>query len=193
MEVTWNLATFAAADAQRRILQVTAPSLPSNESSALIHATADLTYDGGYPVDAVAEHTVKLVQDTGPLLLSVTKSATSVTSPGSLTYTITLDNTSNNAVNNVSVLLRNPEQIQFNRLTASPLPATGCTNNVCVGGLETRWDFASVPAGPGAAQIILTVDVQSGYGIGTLINAPISVVATEQTNPINIVDTTPVK
>lgn len=101
-------------------------------------------------------------------------------------------NTSTRAVEDVSLMLRMPDELSFTYTTeADPNASSSCGNGVCTGGEEGLWNLGTLDAG---ASTFITVEPNVAEALaveGTLIASQFSVYATDM-NPYRASATQPV-
>jgi uncharacterized repeat protein (TIGR01451 family) len=148
-----------------------------------------LTFDGGAPVDVIAEHAVSVLDvSTVPLLFDVSVARGPAVADNKLHYTFTVSNDSFQPLNNVTVLYRIPAGVSFSG-NQDATPDVLCGGNfTCQTNEEAAWNVGTIPAG-GSVSINLNADVALGTLNGTLLSAPIRVVADELDDTMSLVHT----
>jgi uncharacterized repeat protein (TIGR01451 family) len=160
-----------------------------------------LTHDDGLEIDNSAQFAVSVVESAQSLKVSVEAAPSSVNPGDTLTYTITVENSSTQPLNAVTVQFRVPAELNFSNSTAVNLIPSGCnqagtSNLVCEPREEVLWDLGTMDGGVVQA-IIINASLLSGLTNDALISAPVFVTATDATTTppvtesVNILNTVP--
>lgn len=177
-QVTWSLNSggtnaLSAGDSMRRSVTVTAGSLPSASN---LTAIAELSYTGGWEVDHRSEYTLSSATQALPLRFEFARALDPVAAGGRVLHTLTLGNTSGQALADLSVLVRIPAEYSWVYSTDA-IPNTNCGGTYCNPTHESVWNIGSLAAG--AHQTILLDANTSATAIGgDLIDLPIRITAT---------------
>ncbi|MEN8180604.1 MAG: hypothetical protein ABFS39_18560, partial [Pseudomonadota bacterium] len=133
---------------------------------------------------------VTVVESALPLDITITTSANPVVAGDTVTYTLTVNNTSLLPVDGVSVLLRMPTELSFNdTVDVEPDPA-GCnagSSVTCEPLEEASWDLGTLAASE-VRTITINALVDPTLLSGDLIVAPVRVSATNMLDVIDLLD-----
>ena len=127
---------------------------------------------------------------TGPLVFQVTAAQSPAVVGQRLLYTVTIGNTSDLAVEGVSVLLRVPEGLQFH-YTQDTSPSTSCGAFTCLPTAEASWAVGTL-APRGTATIFVNALVMNTVGNGGSVEPLFRVKATGL-DQIDVTRSTPVQ
>jgi hypothetical protein len=181
--IVWSIGAFAVGATLHQSVGVTvdAAAVPGT----ILSAHAALTYDGGDPVDAIADYSVPVAPTALPLKIEIVPSPSPATPGMRLLYTMTITNTSARAIDGVDLLFRVPFGLQFSYAAdADPDTSTYCAGSAtCAAGTEALWNLGTLVVG----QIkIVTVNPQILGTVlgGSVISASTKLTATALTNPI---------
>lgn len=146
-KVVWNLGTVPVAGTVRH--SVTVKVAENATAASVLGSRAELRYDGGEEVDAAAEHALSVVGVALPL--SVTFDALpdeSAAVNSRILYTTTITNNLSRAVDGVSLLLRVPTGLSYNRTTHADPDSSNCGGNAtCSAGEEGAWTLGTLTSG----------------------------------------------
>jgi hypothetical protein len=187
--VVWSIGNFAVGATLHRTVAVTVAGTAVPGTIASAHAA--LTYDGGDPVDAVADYAISVAPAVMPLTMDIVATPNPVAPGARLLYTTTITNTSARAVDGVSVLFRVPFGLNFSIITnADPDPT--CVSSLCSANFEALWNVGTLAVG--GSQII-TVDALVAATVlqGSLIPSSTKLAATGLTSPIWVHTTVPAR
>jgi hypothetical protein len=123
-------------------------------------------------------------------VLEVTTAHGPATPGKALLWTITVGNTSERAVEGVSVLSRVPDGLSFTYVNDADPDSTYCGNGTCGANEEATWAIGSLPAGS-TESISINTSVLETVGEGDDVRAAIRLSATS-VNPLNITTGVPV-
>ena len=146
-EIGWTVGTVAVSSYLRRTVTVTGNGTAT--PGTIFFARATLTYDGGAPVDGLAEYAIPVLSATEaqPLTLTVTTTPNPAVPGNRLLYTATLTNTSARSVDGVGILVRLPVGLQFHYINETE-PNAACSTGInCTVGAEASWTIGSMAAG----------------------------------------------
>ncbi|TVZ39889.1 putative repeat protein (TIGR01451 family) [Alteromonadaceae bacterium 2753L.S.0a.02] len=167
--VSWTLTSINPTDSVVRTVIVNLDANATLASS--LTAVAGLRHADGLEVDRVI-HTPVTVNGSLPLAVSFDAELTEQPGGSVALQVIVTNNTLVDIVDNVSVMLRVPEGISFNRLNDA-IPAsnaqTNCAaNGFCDAGDEVFWSFSQLPAGA-SETVTVSALVAAGVDPGSLI------------------------
>lgn len=143
--VSWDLGAIAVGAGAHRNVAITLPA--DAAPGSVWEARASLTYEGGVELDAVSENAVTVVTEALPLTVTVAATPNPIVLGDPVSYTTTIKNESERTIDGVALLLRLPEGLAFNYITAADPDAAGCGNSICGGGEEASWVLGSIAAG----------------------------------------------
>jgi hypothetical protein len=182
-DIVWSVGTVGVSAYLRRTVAVTGDG--TSPPGTILAARAQITFDGGPPVDAQAEYAIPVVSAASPLTLAVSSTPVPVAPGSRLLYTATITNTSARSIDGVNIFIRVPIGLQFHYINdVSPRITVNCSGSAtCAVGDEAGWTIGSMAAG--ASQII-TVNalVLTTLLDGSLIPAPFYLYSTGQTSPV---------
>ncbi len=184
-DVVWDVSSLAAGNTLRRTLEVTASATAI--AGQILPIRTELRHDGGASLDASVERVVTVVEKTFPLTLDISATPDPVVAGERLRYELSISNVSAAPVNDISVLLRVPSELQFDAVDDAEPDATGC-GPACIGSQEAFWVLGTLGSGENRT---ITVDTLADVGLlsGGLITAPIRVTATGSGDDIDRVQT----
>ena len=181
-EVVWNVASLNSGSALHREVVVIADAVTAGDTLKLL---TELSHNGGLEVDQRSEFAVSVAKNSGSapqLTIDIATTPNPVVSEGVLAYTITVTNNYGLPLNDVSVLLRIPDELSFSWSTDAEPSPTGCNCNPTQ---EAVWALGSLASG--ASQVItINANVGSGLANGIMIVAPFRVSATGMEDTINL-------
>jgi uncharacterized repeat protein (TIGR01451 family) len=184
-DVVWATGSLAVGASRHHTVTVTADA--TAVPGSILSARASFTYDGGAPVDAMADCSVMVAPAAMPLKMEIVATPSPAAPGARVLYTTTITNTSARAIDGVAVLLRVPAGLQFNYITDAE-PNTGCGN--CVGGSEAAWTLGTLAAG-GSQIVTVNAMVLATLLSGSIIPASTELTATGLTGPIWVDTTVP--
>ncbi|MCF6260212.1 MAG: hypothetical protein L3J98_08645 [Gammaproteobacteria bacterium] len=172
-DVVWGLSSLAEGKTFWRTIDATVSATAIAGQILVTHA--ELRHDGNVTFDASAEQVVTVVEEAFPIMLAINTAAESVEAGKRLRYELIISNVSTVPVNDVSVLLRVPFELQFDAENDAEPDATGC-GAACIGGQEAFWILGTLDGG---ASRTITVDALAAAGLlnGGLITVPVRVTA----------------
>ena len=184
--VAWSIGTLAVGATLHRTVALTVGA--NVVSGTVLAARAFLTYDGGDPVDALADYSVPVAPAAPPITIGIVATPSPIMPGTRLLYTTTITNTAARAIAGVQVVFRVPfaETFTYN-VDANPV-ANGC--QICSAGAEAYWNLGTLAAG-GSQIISVNALVASTLLGGSLIPASTELTATGLTNPIWVQTTIP--
>ena len=185
--VSWDVASLAVGGSLRREVTVTADA--SLVAGEILQADVELTHDGGLEVDNRAGFAVTVVDSTPEVSATISATPSPVAPGGTLVYTIIVSNDSARPANAVKVVFRVPGGLSFNYYYDAEPDAAGCS--ACSGGSEATWDLGVLGAGANQT-ITINATVDAGLDLGTLLDVPLRVTATELVDTIELRYVTPV-
>lgn len=187
-EVTWDLGAISVGSSAYRSVTVT---LAEDASPAtVLEASALLKYEGGAEIDATAEHAASVVESPLPLTVTVEATPDPVVLGERILYTTTIRNTSERAVDGITLLMRVPKGATFVYTTDADPDSTYCGNGACTAGEEAFWEIATLPAG--ALQTVTTnAQVAATLVGGSLVTTTQRVTAVNLGGTINLKTTVP--
>lgn len=164
-QIVWTIGGIPVGGAVHRTLGVMVDG--TVVAGALLNARATLSYDGGAEVDAAADYGVAVVAAALPLTVGIMVSPNPAVPGGRVLYTTTITNSSARAIDAVTLQLRTPGSLSFNRITDAEPDIVSCG---CVPDSEATWPLGTLAAG--ASQIV-TVNALLPATVleGTLITA----------------------
>jgi hypothetical protein len=177
-QIGWTLGTVAAGSALHRTFDATVAI--SVAPGATVMPTATLTYDGGLAVDATAEYALAVMASAHPLNVQVTATPDPAVPGGRVLYTVTVGNTSAQAVAAVAVLVRLPIGLQLSRVTDADPDATCGGAATCAAESETSWALGTLPAGGSQTITMNPTVVATAVGDGNLMAASFYVTSNGQ-------------
>jgi hypothetical protein len=189
-EIVWPIDHISVGASVHRQVSVTAPA--GSAPGTVMLGRAALSYEGGSPIDAVAEHAVTVVAAAPPLKLEVVATPNPVAPNARVLYTMTLTNTSARELTAVNVLLRTPIGAAFASVQDADPDSSYCGNGVCTENEEGSWIIASIPAGMNR-MITVNALVSNTVVPGSLIAASTRVDAKDLATPLNAWITVPTK
>ena len=174
-EIVWDETDLAAGASLHR--EVTVMAGASLSSGQILQANAELTHAGGLAVDNTAGHTVTILELIPALKLDIGTTANPVVADKQVLYTLTLSNPSLMPIDSVSLLLRVPAELSFDRAQdTQPNALSGCVTT-CAAGDEVVWDLGTLAAGASSTITInglVDATVQSGDLITTAVRVSAS-------------------
>jgi hypothetical protein len=174
-EIEWIIRNLSAGNTLHREVSVTVDEgvLPGE----ILKARAEVTHDGGLIVDGRTEHAITVVADTHPLNIQVGTTNNPVSTNSQVLYSVAVGNSSESTVEDVNVLFRVPEGIDFDSQLGADPDAMGCNGDtICTAGEEVVWPLGALI--PGASRTIdITATVLSGVVSGALLSAPMRTTA----------------
>ncbi|RLJ17091.1 hypothetical protein DJ030_15095 [bacterium endosymbiont of Escarpia laminata] len=188
-EVVWNEGSLVVGASLHREITVTADA--GLITGQILKTTAQLTHDGSQAVDNTAEHALTVVSGVLPLEIDISTSANPVVANERVLYTLTVSNSSQVQVNDVSVQLRVPAELSFHGgVDAEPNVTTngGChSGTFCDPTEEALWALGALAAGESRTITVnaLVADVSNG----NLITTPVRVTATGLGDDIDLLKT----
>ena len=176
--ISWSVGNLPAANHTQRSVTVTLNS--SATPGSVINAIGQLRYGAGAELDQEL-HTSVSVAEPQRLQVGFTQSKSEVTPGETVTYQISLQNTSvGSLVENAVVMMQIPTGISFNRVsqaTPSSTAHNGCSaNGSCSAHDEVFWNLGTIAAGE-TATVEITASVAAGLTPGSIIKTPIFVTA----------------
>jgi len=142
-------------------------------------------------IDIGTEVTLAVSQQSSPLSVEASTIEPIAQAGERLQYQIAITNDGLIPVNNITVIYRVPDSINFTERADSMPNATNCSFN-CSDGEEALWTFDSLA--PGERQLIdINANVSDTLSGGSLIVAPVWIVAESLPFVINRLVTTPVQ
>jgi len=188
-QVTWPLGSLAVGATLRRKVTVTvdAGAVPAST----LTTQAELTHEGGLPIDATAEHAVNVVAAAQALEVEFTASASPVAPGRVVGYHLTVSNTAMRDLSGIEVVMRLPPGAEAMRVGDTEPDAPGCSNAArgffCIGTAELKWTIAALA--PGASQTISMNATAIPETIsGMLLTVPVTVTAAG-VDPVGLVST----
>ncbi len=184
-DIVWGLSSLAEGKTFWRTIDATVSATAIAGQILVTHA--ELRHDGGVTFDASAEQVVTVVEEAFPIMLAINTAAESVEAGNRLRYELSISNVSTVPVNDVSVLLRVPFELQFDAANDAEPDATGC-GTACIGGQEAFWMLGTLDGG---ASRTITVDALADASLlnGDLITVPVRVTAADLGGDIDRVKT----
>ena len=183
-EVVWPIGSLGAGSTVHREVDVTVAAGAS--AGDIFRAVAELRHAGGLEVDLRAEKAVTVVGAAFPLDVDYGATPNPVVAGQRVLYDITVSNVSGAAINGVRVIYRTPKGITFDGiLDADPDGAAGSTCRACVEGDEVRWNRSTLDAGE-SWTIQINALVVAGTADGTVIRAPVQVIAVGAPDTISV-------
>ena len=140
-------------------------------------------------MDNRAGFAVTVVDSTPEISATISATPSPVAAGGILVYTIIVSNDSARPANAVKVVFRVPGGLSFNYYYDAEPDAAGCS--ACSGGSEATWDLGVLGAGANQT-ITINATVDAGLDLGTLLDVPLRVTATELVDTIELRYVTPV-
>ena len=181
-EVMWDEGSVSSGINIRREITVMADAVEAGETLSILAA---LTFDGGIALDNSSEYAISVAGSAARLSAIISATPSSVASDTVLAYSITITNDFTLPVEDINVLLRVPNEINFSPFNDATPNSSNCGNNICTAAEEANWSLGTLAAG--ASQIIsINATVAAGLVDGNLIVTPIRVTATEMEDTINM-------
>jgi large repetitive protein len=182
-EITWDLGAISVGSSAYRSVTVT---LDEDASSAtVLEASALLRYEGGAEIDATAAHASSVVESPLPLTVTVEATPDPAVLGERVLYTTTILNTSERAVDGITLLMRVPKGAAFLYTTDADPDSTYCGNGTCSATEEAFWEIATLPAG--ALQTVTTnAQVAATLVGGSLVTTTQRVTAVNLGGTINL-------
>jgi hypothetical protein len=176
-QIVWTIGNVGVGASVHRKVDVTLdPAVPSGVA---LRATATLTFDGGQPIDATAEHAISAVAVATPLKLDVSVIGNPSVPKGRVLYTAVVGNTSTRAIDKISLLLRLPAGLKFDAGVDAE-PNAGCYNNNCYANGEAPWTIGSLASGASVTINLSATVIDTVAGDGTLMTTLWQVFAPDQ-------------
>ncbi|HYQ15998.1 MAG TPA: hypothetical protein VEQ58_09575, partial [Polyangiaceae bacterium] len=142
---SWSLGAVAVAATVHRSIPVTVAS--GTPIASILNARATLTFKNGQERDAVSEFALPLVAETLPLSVTLTETPSPIVLGNTLSYTTTIKNTAERAIDGVDLLLRMPMGYSYYYTTGADPDSSACGNGYCADGEEATWDLTTIAAG----------------------------------------------
>lgn len=183
--VLWDEENVGVGISAKREIRVTANS--NIDEGGILKARAQLVYEGGQAVDNQSEFAGSVVSAPPPISVDITSSANPTGGDSRLVYHFTVSNHSLQPVNNVTVMVRLPEEISFNYSNDAAPNSSRCGNNVCTATEEASWTFATMAAGESQT---ITVNAHVAETLdGHLINLPVRITTANLKDDIQLIKT----
>jgi uncharacterized repeat protein (TIGR01451 family) len=197
-DVVWTIGSLTAGATVYREMLLTVNGLSAGD---IVDIDVMLTHDDGLEIDNSAQYAVSVVESAQSLKVSVVATPSLVNPGDTLAYTITVENTSTQPINAVTVQFRVPAELNFSNSTAVNLVPSGCnqagtSNLVCEPREEVLWELGTIDGGAGEI-ITINASLLSSLTNDALISAPVFATATDATTTppvaesVNIFNTIP--
>ncbi len=179
------MTSLAAGASLRREVTVIANAVIAGD---ILKLRAKLSHDTGLERDNTAEFAISVIASPSRLSAAITATPDSVTDL--LFYSLTVSNVSPLPINDVSVLLRVPAELSFDRTTGAEPNAAGCSFD-CLPTQEAVFNLGTLAAGESRG-IVINATLATGLANGILIATAVRVTATGLVHDINLLNTTTV-
>ncbi|NOX92206.1 MAG: PKD domain-containing protein, partial [Gammaproteobacteria bacterium] len=179
--IIWDISSLAMGSTLRRTIDVTVSATAI--AGQIIATRAELRYDEEVDPDASAEQAVTVAGAAFPIVFDISTASELVEAGERLRYDLTISNVSDMSVDDVSVLLRVPPELQFDAANDAEPDATGC-GAVCTDSQEAFWVLGTLDSGENR---IITVGALTDASLssGRLITVPVRVTATDSGDDID--------
>jgi uncharacterized repeat protein (TIGR01451 family) len=176
--VTWDIAAVPVGTSFRRLVKARVRA--EARAGEVLNPRATFTHE-----DATTDHVARLalgvVGKSAPLELEITAASDPVVPGGMATYFATVSNTSQRAVDGVTLYHRVPADESFYYTLVEP-NSSSCGNGYCTGGELAVWDLGTLGAGASETITIPASVVAQVAGDGALVSAAFQVDALNVTS-----------
>lgn len=178
--IGWDVTTLAVGDSLRRWVKARLRPDVENPGGRAMNPRATFTYEDA-AVASVAQTPIGVLEQASPLVVRVAPAEDPVVPGASAFYEVMVSNTSERAVDGVTLLLHVPPELSYSRSVSAEPDSSSCSNGTCSSQELAFWELGTLDSHASQTVTINPTALASVTRDGTLVSTAFLVRAQGET------------